>query len=177
MVKIIRKLLLIFSVLLFTGCSFSQNSEEEKVSEVDNSMYSATYSLNITDDVKLEIIPYDIVDVDKLDQNERSNLKDYIKEDGDKVYIIEYRIVDNRDKKTSISTQASDGSENYVKIKLIDKNDNEVNNVSKYSNWDDEKGIIYNKDYFIIKDKNDLKGIDISYNIDGQEGQGLGIEF
>ena len=172
-----RKLLLIFSILLFTGCSNIQNAGEEKVSEVDNSMEPATYSLNIVDDVKLEIISYDIVDKDKLDQNERSNLKEYIKENDDKVFRIEYRIVDSRDEKTSISTQASDGSENYVRVKLIDNNDNEVTNVSQYSTWDDEEGIIYNKDYFIIKDKNNLKGIDISYNIDGQEGHDFGIEF
>lgn len=173
-----RKLLLVFSIILFlTGCSNSQDLREGNTSEIDNTMESASYTFNIDKDLKLEIISYDIVDRNKLDQNEKSNLDEYIKEDDDKVYKIEYRIVDNRSNKTSISTQEIADSENYLKVKLIDNDDKEVTNVSQYSTVDNQRGIIDIKDYFIIKDKNNLKGIDISYNIDGKKGHDLGIEF
>lgn len=148
----------------------NEDKEDKKSNEVIN-------KITLAPEVNLLVHNHKFLQSESMDENEKSNLDHYLKDDSaNKIYMLEYSLIDGRDNKNLISKgQLSNIDDSFVTY-IESKNENQINPVSIYSDYDSDKGVYYYKEYYLIEDGDEILDVKIDSNIAGDLKEGISLK-
>lgn len=148
----------------------NEDKEDEKSNEVIN-------KITLAPEVNLLVHNHKFLQSESMDENEKSNLEQYLKDDStNKIYMLEYSLNDNRDNKKLISKGQLSNVDDSFLVYVKSKNEDQLNPVSIYSDYNPDKGDYYYKEYYLIEDGDEILDIKVNSNIDGELKEGISLK-
>lgn len=174
--KKINKLIYLGLIFVLSSCA-NENFTNNSNNNYQEIMHDELIRFNLTDKVGLNIYYYGTINQHQLDRNEKSNISPQIKEKNDQIFMIDYKIEDERVDKNEIALSKENSDKDIVELVLYDKDDNIIKPVSFTTSFEQTGGSYFCKSYYIIKDKNNLDRFEVHYDIDGDKSNKNSVIF
>lgn len=151
-----------------------KDDSEDKEAKKSDTVIS---EIALAPEVNLLVHNHQFLQREFMDENEKSNLEQYLKDDStNKIYMLEYSLNDNRDNKNLISKGQLSNVDDSFLVYIKSKNEDQLNPVSIYSDYNPDKGVYYYKEYFLIEDGDEILDIKVNSNIDGELKEGISLK-
>ncbi len=112
-----------------------------------------------------------------LNDEERSNLSTYLSNPENDVLILEYTIRDEGEKFRPIDRVKSDKDTDLINPFILNKDGTKTKPVISRSEQTESSKEIYNKDYFIVQNTNNIEDIYFDMNLDNKKIEAMGINY
>lgn len=151
-----------------------KDDSEDKEAKKSDTVIS---EIALAPEVNLLVHNHQFLQREFMDENEKSNLEQYLRDKStNKVYMLEYSLNDNRDNKKLISKGQLSNVDDSFLVYIKSKNENQLNPVSIYSDYNPDKGVYYYKEYYLIEDGDEILDIKVNSNIDGELKEGISLK-
>lgn len=151
-----------------------KDDSEDKEAKKSDTVIS---EIALAPEVNLLVHNHQFLQREFMDENEKSNLEQYLKDDStNKIYMLEYSLNDNRDNKNLISKGQLSNVDDSFLVYIKSKNEDQLNPVSIYSDYNPDKGVYYYKEYYLIEDGDEILDIKVNSNIDGELKEGISLK-
>lgn len=151
-----------------------KDDSEDKEAKNSDTVIS---EIALAPEVNLLVHNHQFLQREFMDENEKSNLEQYLKDDStNKIYMLEYSLNDNRDNKKLISKGQLSNVDDSFLVYIKSKNEEQLNPVSIYSDYNPDKGVYYYKEYYLIENGDEILDIKVNSNIDGELKEGISLK-
>lgn len=151
-----------------------KDDSEDKEAKNSDTVIS---EIALAPEVNLLVHNHQFLQREFMDENEKSNLEQYLRDKStNKIYMLEYSLNDNRDNKKLISKGQLSNVDDSFLVYIKSKNEDQLNPVSIYSDYNPDKGDYYYKEYYLIEDGDEILDIKVNSNIDGELKKGISLK-
>lgn len=133
--------------------------------------------LNPDPDVYISIHGHSTWPNDMLSDEEKSNLSSYLTNPENDVLILEYTIRDERENPRPIDRVKVDKDTDLIDPFILNKDKTKIEAVISHSEQTESSKEIYNKDYFIVQNTDNIEDIYFDIDLDNKKIEAMGIGY